>query len=377
MTTKASSLVEILAEIPDPRKALGRRYPLVAMLTLVCVGLLCGYRSIYAISEWGANYGATYLERLGFNEHGYPAQATWYRVLRLIDVDVVEEKVRKWLEALLKTKEGQLLGLSIDGKTLRISQKMGAKGSHLLSAVIHGLGVTVGQWPVDEHTNEIGMMNTVLLDLALEGRVVTTDALLTQKDVTETIIDRGGDYILPIKGNQPETEAILSEWFDTPPAPYEPPNQCARTIDKGHGRLTTRSIQTNTALNDYLNWPGLAQTFKLTRRRVSLKTGTVETETIYGLTSLSPERATPLDLLTFIQLHWTIENKLHWVKDVTMDEDHCQLRTGRTHQLMALFRNLTLSLLRLRSDRAIASSFRSLAAQPHLAIDLVSYPPGE
>lgn len=153
---------------------------------------------------------------------------------------------------------------------------MGARDSHLLSAVIHDLGVTVGQWPVDEHTHEIGMMNRVLLDLALEGRVVTTDALLTQKDVTETVIERGGDYILPIKGNQPETEAILSEWFDTPPALYETPNQCAQTMEKGHGRLTTRSIETNTVLNDYLNWPGLAQTFKLTRRRVFLKTGVIE-----------------------------------------------------------------------------------------------------
>ena len=369
--------MEILATIPDPRKASGKRYPLKAMLTVVCVGLLCGYKSIYAISEWGPNYGESYLKKLGFNEHGYPAQASWYRVLRLVDVALVEEKLRKWLEALLETGETKQLGLSIDGKTLRVSKKMGAKNCHLLSAVIHNLGVTVGQWPVDEHTNEIGMMKTLLLDLALEGRVVTTDALLTQKDVTETIMDRGGDYILPIKGNQPETEAILAEWFDTPPARYEQPNQIAETVEKVHGRLVTRYIETSTVLNDYLDWPGIAQTFKLTRRRVIVPTGESSTQTIYGITSLSPEQASPRDLLTFIQQHWTVENKLHWVKDVTLDEDRCQLRTGYTHHLMALFRNLTLSLLRLHPRQAIASSLRSMAAQPDLAIDLVCLPVGE
>jgi hypothetical protein len=115
----------------------------------------------------GANDGEECADRLGFNEHGYPAQANWYRVLRLVDVAVLEEKVRRWMEEVLRPDEGERLGLSIDGKTLRVSRKMGASNSHLLSAVVHGLGAVVGQWVVDDHTNEIGQMKPLLLDLAL------------------------------------------------------------------------------------------------------------------------------------------------------------------------------------------------------------------
>lgn len=376
MTTQRPPLVEILAEVPDPRHEQGKRYPLNAMLTLVVVGVLCGYRTLKAIAEWGPNYGEEYVGRLGFNEHGYPAQASWYRVLRLVDVEVLGEKVRRWIEGLLTPDEGERLGLSIDGKTLCVSKKMGACG-HLLNVVVHGLGVVVGQWAVDDHTNEIGEMKPLLLDLALERRVVTTDGLLTQKAVAETIVDEGGDYVLPVKDNQPATKEAIAEWFAEAPAPYEEANQTAQRVEKGHDRLVIRHLETTTVLNDYLDWKGLAQTFKLTRRVIRLSTGEVQEQTVYGITSLAPEDADAEALLTFIQQHWTIENKLHWVKDVTLDEDHCQLRKGRTHQLMALFRNLALSLLRLNHCHNIASSLRTLAARPERAIQLVTCPIGE
>ncbi len=377
MTTQGPPLVEILAEVPDPRQDSGKRYPLSAMLTLMVVAVLCGYKSIKAIAEWGANYGEEYAERMGFNEHGYPAQASWYRVLRLVDVEQVEQKVRRWVEGLLTPGEGERLGVSIDGKTLRVSKKMGADNSHLLSAVAHAVGVVMGQWAVEDHTNEIGMMESLLLDLALEGRVVTTDGLLAQKDVAETIVTNGGDYVLPIKDNQPATKEAIAEWFAEEPAPYEQANQTAQVVEKGHARLVTRHIETTTVLNDHLDWRGLSQAFKLTRRFVHLPTGEVREQTLYGITSLSPEEADAEALLTFIQQHWTIENKLHWVKDVTLDEDRCQLRTARTHHLMALFRNLALSLLRLTGHHHVAPSLRTFAAQPHAAIALVTCPIGE
>lgn len=377
MTTQGPPLVEILADMPDPRHDSGKRYPLSAMLTLAVVGVLCGYRTIKAIAEWGPNYGEEYAGRLGFNEHGYPAQASWYRVLRLVDVEVFEEKVRRWMEGLLRREEEERRGLSMDGKTLRVSQKMGAGDSHLLSAVVHGLGAVVGQRAVDDHTNELREIKPFLLDLALEGWVVTADSLLTQKDVVETIVEEGGDYVLPVKDNHPATKEAIEEWFTEPPAPYEEANRTAQQVEKRHGRLVIRRLETTTILNDYLDWKGLAQTFKLTRRLVRLSTGEVQEQTLYGITSLAPEQADAQAILTFIQQHWTIENKLHWVKDVTLDEDHCQLRTGRTHHLMALFRNLALSLLRLNHYHNIASSLRTLAAQPDSALELVTCPIGE
>jgi predicted transposase YbfD/YdcC len=377
MATQVPPLIEILADIPDPRQPSGKRYPLEAMLTLACVAVLCGYRNIKAIAEWGPNYGEGYLEQLGFNEHGYPAQATWYRVLGAVDVEMVVRRVREWAEAVVATlTEAELVGLSVDGKTLRTSVKMGAKDGHLLSAVVHELGVTVGQIAVDDHTNEVGVAGDLLVELALHQRVVTADALLTQKDTVETIVEQGGEYLLPVKANQPRTREAIEDWFDHP-APYAHPNGFAQTVEKGHGRITSRRMETTTALNDYLDWEALAQTYKLTRRSVNVTTGEVSTQSIYGITSLSPQQASAADLLRFARQHWTIENRLHWVKDVTLDEDRCQLRTGGTHQLMAFFRNLALSILRAVGWQNIASALRFYAARPYEALALTTQPIGE
>lgn len=376
MTARVPPLTEILAEVSDPRQPSGRRYPLGAMLTLACVAVLCGYRSIRAIAEWGPNYGEEYQEQLGFNEHGYPAQATWYRVLRAVDVGVVEARVRQWAEAAIQAFGGQQAGVSIDGKTLRMSQKMGASHSHLLSALAQELGVVMGQLAVADHTNEMGVIEEFLLGLVLEGRVITADALLAHKEVAQTIVERGGQYVLPIKDNQPTTRQAIEFWF-AGPAPYEHPNPVAQSVQKGHGRIVRRRLETTTLLNDYLDWPRLAQAFKLTRTTIDSGTGEANTVISYGITSLSPKQASPLTLLTFVQQHWAIENKLHWVRDVTFDEDRSQLRVGTSHHLMVLLRNLTISLLRLSGWVSIASALRFFAARPHMALTLLAQPIGE
>jgi predicted transposase YbfD/YdcC len=377
MATQVPPLVEILTDIPDPRQPSGKRYPLAAMLTLACVAVLCGYRSIKAIAEWGPNYGEGYLGQLRFNEHGYPAQATWYRVLGAVNVERVVARVREWAEAVVATlTEAELVGLCLDGKTLRTSVKMGADDGHLLSAVVHQLGVTVGQIAVDDHTNEVGVVEDLLVELALQQRVVIADALLTQQDTVETIIERGGEYLLPVKANQPQTCEAIEDWFSYP-APYAQPNDLAQTVEKGHGRITTRRIETTTALNDYLSWEGLAQTYKLTRRSVNVTTGEVSTQSICGITSLSPQQASAADLLRLTRQHWTIENRLHWVKDVTLDEDRCQLRKGCPHQLMAFLRDLSISILRAVGWQNIASALRFYAARPYEALALTTQPIGE
>nr|MBN1229530.1 ISAs1 family transposase [Anaerolineae bacterium] len=181
----------------------------------------------------------------------------------------------------------------------------------------------------------------------------------------------------PIKDNHPLTKEAIVEWFAEEPAPYEPANLVAQSVEKGHGRIVTRRIETTTALNECLDWPGLSQAFKLTHRVVNTATGEIGEEACFGITSLSPDRAVPDTLLSFIQQHWTIENRLHWVKDVTLDEDRCQLRKGYTHQLMALFRNLALSILRFNELDNVASTLRTFAAQPDKALALITTPIGE
>lgn len=369
-------LMEILAEIPDTRQGQGLRHPLAGMLNLASVATLCGYQNPNAIAEWGRNYGKEYEVELGFEEHGYPSTATWYRVLGGIDVGQLEAKVTRWIEKILsglKETGGGMLGVSIDGKTLRGSKRQGAKNSHLLSAYVQEIGVVLAQVGVDDKTNEIGAIEEFLLGLALTGCVVTTDALLTQQKVTQTIVDRGGDYVLPVKENQALTYETIEIWFDAPAADCLP-HQVAEMTEKKHGRLTHWRIETTTALNDYLDWPGLKQAFKITRRVVFPKTGVIQVDCRYGIASLAPERATPSQLLTFTRHHWGIENSLHWVRDVTFGEDRSVLHTGRSHHVMAILRNLALSLLHVHGYTHIASTLRLFAAQPNLALNLVATP---
>jgi predicted transposase YbfD/YdcC len=369
-------LIEILAEIPDTRQRQGLRHSLAGMLALGCVAVLCGYRNPNAIAEWGRNYGEDYGAAFGFEKHGYPSKATWYRVFGGIDIEQVEAKLGEWCEGVLRAMTGDngtLHGISMDGKTLRGSKRQGAENSHLLAAYVHRIGIVLRQLGVGDETNELGMVEDFLLSLALRGRVVTGDALFTHRKVAETIIEHEGDYVLPVKQNEELTYEAIAWWFDVP-APYDLPNDVAEIIEKRHGRLTHWRIETTVALNDYLAWPGLAQAFKITCTVIYQKSGKTETHVRYGITSLSPECAAAAALLSFNRRHWEIENRLHWVRDVVFDEDRSVLHVGHSHHLMATLRNLALSLLRINGFSHIASTLRRFAAHPDHAIRLVTCP---
>ena len=137
------------------------------------------------------------------------------------------------------------------------SKKQGAPGTHLLSALAHHLSVTLAQHAVDDKTNEITAVETLLQHLVLEGRIVTMDALLTQRHIAQTIVDKGGDYVMIVKENQPQLRADIALVFALPPAGDR--QETARTVDLGHGRIEQRHITTSEALVGYSDWPGLAQ----------------------------------------------------------------------------------------------------------------------
>ena len=251
--------------------------------------------------------------------------------------------------------------VALEGKTLRGSHKQGAPGAHLLSALAHHLGLTLAQQAVDDKTNEITQVETVLRQLVLRDRVVTMDALLTQRHVAQTIVDEGGDYVMIVKDNQPQLRADIELVFALPPAGDR--QETARTVDIGHGRIEQRNLTTSAALVGYSDWPGLAQVFELGRHVMFQKTGKKRVEVVYGVTSLGPERATPERLLTLVRGQWQIENKSHWVRDVTFDEDRSQVRCGHIPQVMAALRNTAIGLLRGAGHTNIAAACRQLAAQ--------------
>ena len=372
MVPQACSLIEVLAEIPDCRRNHGKRPPLVAILALACSAMLCGYRSYTAMAEWGRNYGARLTQALGFTRQP-PCAATLHTVLRGVDREELEANLGAWAEGLLTAtpaSQDAAEGIAVDGKTLRGSQKQGAPGAHLLSALGHRLGLTLAQQAVADKTNEIPVVLELLRQVVLEGRVVTMDALLTQRQIAQQIVEAGGDYVMVVKDNQPQLRADIETVFALPPIATET-RTVAQTVDGGHGRIEQRRLETSDVLIGYSDWPGLGQVFQLERQVVSKKTGEVREEVVAGVTSLAPERADAVRLLALVRGHWHIENKSHWVRDVTFDEDRSQVRCGNIPQVMAALRNTVIGLTRWAGDTNIAAACRRFAAQPALALELI------
>ena len=365
-------LIEVFAAIPDFRHPRGKRHPLSAIFALACCAMLCGYRSYSAMAEWGRNYGARLAQALGFT-HDTPCAATLHTIFRHVSRDEVEAHLGAWADSVVSSlpaapelPEG---AMALDGKTLRGSKKQGAPGTHLLSALAHHVGVTLAQQGVDDKTNEITTVEPLLCQLVLEGRSATMDALLTQRHVAQTIVDKGGDYVMIVKDNQPQLRADIELVFALPPAGDR--QETARTMAIGHGRIEQRNITTSQALVGYSDWPGLAQVFELGRYVMTQKTAKEQLEVVYGVTSLSPERGTPERLLTLVRGHWQIENKSHWVRDMTFDEDRSQVRCGNIPQVMAALRNTAIGLLRWAGYSNMAAACRRFAAQPDLALTLI------
>jgi predicted transposase YbfD/YdcC len=373
MEPQCRPLRATLYEIPDPRHARGRRHPLAAILALMCVALLCGYRSYSAIADWGRCYGQKLARALGFTHSKTPCAATLHHVLRQLDGPLVEAALSAWAESILTAlppAAGELEAMAIDGKALRGSRKQGAPAVHLLSALSHRLGLTVWQQAVADKTNEIPVMEEVLRGLLLEGRVITVDALLTQRAIAQRLVEGGGDYVMIVKGNQPQLQQDIRLVFQEPTARAETMTAC-ETVDSGHGRLEERRLTASPALVGYSDWPGLAQVFQVERRVTVKKSGAQRAEVVYGVTSLSPERARPEGLLRLVRQHWRIDNQVHWVRDVTFDEDRSQVRCGSIPQVMAAFRNTVRGLMRWAGERNIAATCRRFAAQPWSALALI------
>lgn len=372
-------MIEYIAMVPDPRKARGKRHPLVAMLALAVAATLCGYRSYGAIAEWGRSYGEAISRALGFTREQTPCAATFYHLFRRVDRVALERCLGQWAQQVLAatptTAPPALPGVAVDGKSLRGSRKQGAPLTHLLSAVSHRLGLTLDQVAVAAKTNEITAIHTLLCGLLLEGQVVTLDALLTQRKIAQAIVAAKADYIMIVKTNQPDLYAAIVTAFADPALLAEHQTSTVSTTDKGHGRLERRTLTLSTALADYLTWPGQQQVFQLVRRRTSLRTGEVSCETVYGITSLAAARANAAVVLARVRNHWIIENGSHYVRDVTFAEDHSQVRTGSIPHVMAALRNAAIARLRADGQPNIARACRRLAAQPWQALALLGIPP--
>jgi predicted transposase YbfD/YdcC len=333
------SLADSVAQLPDPRAARGRRYPWSALGLLVAVGLLAGRNSQRALARFAHQLRRPLLRRLGFRHA--PSQPTLHRFLCAVDVVALEALVADWLRELRAAWSDAaatwLDGIAIDGKTLRGARRLGAAEVHLLSARSSAAGLVVGQLAVPEAMGEVGVVEHLLDRLSLPGQTVTFDAAFTQWAVAQAVLDRGGAYLLVVKGNQPTLQRDIAETTAHR-------GRCTGQVDQieaGHGRIERRRLWVAPALavrEHVLGFPGARQILELSRHVVHKRTGQVHEETVYAVTSLSAEQADAAALLRLWREHWGIENGVHWVRDVVFGEDQSTTRTGHAPEALAAFR---------------------------------------
>jgi predicted transposase YbfD/YdcC len=363
-------LCAYLQQVPDPRDPRGRRHPLPAILALACCALLCGARHLSAIAEWGRNHSVELRTALGFTRPQAPAGSTLHYVLQDLDWAALETQLRHWATA-VEAHLGERLpplreeAVALDGKTMRGAWKLDAEVVAIVTALGHRLGLTLGAAEVREG-NEIAAVEQVLRQLVLAGKVVTVDALHTQRKTAQLILDQGGQYIMLVKGNQPELREAVQALFQ-PALAAEQERHSVWETGPGHGRIENRWLLAMsvpvTAPAALRTWPGVAQLFVIERRVWHSKRRQGARELVYGITSLPPAQATPGDLLRYVRGHWCIEVRSHYIRDVTFGEDASLVRTGQLPQVLALLRTAVISRLRADGVTNIAKETRRLAAQ--------------
>jgi hypothetical protein len=215
------SLMELLEGIHDPRGARGKRHPLAALLGLAVVSMLAGITSYEGIAQYGRERGGEFLYLLGFTRKRGLCKATYSRVFRRIDVQDFEARVARWIQSRLKPDDAS--HVAIDGKTLRGSRDGDTPGNHLVAAYAPDVRAVLGQLRVDAKTNEHKAALELLGVLPIKGKVVSGDAMFTHRDVCAKVIDGGGDYVLPVKENQPILLANIAAAFAEPQAGLSPP----------------------------------------------------------------------------------------------------------------------------------------------------------
>jgi predicted transposase YbfD/YdcC len=243
-----------------------------------------------------------------------------------------------------------------------------------VSLVQHGDAHVLTQRTVALHQHEGKAITQLLAGRDLRGMVVTLDAGLTDPKLARHILAQGGHYLMVVKRNQAQLYQDLVWYFDTPPLPCDRPWRTHRIITKGHGRLEDRCLNCRDDLDDYLTWPGVQQVLQRTCERTILKTGNVTQATSYALTSVLATDATAADLAAWWQGHWVIENRVHYVRDVSMGEDAHQMHTGHAPQVLAALRNAVLNLLRAAGWTNMAAALRHFSYAPTAALRFIGVP---
>ena len=368
------SLFECLSEVPEYRLARGKRYPLNTVLALAVAARLAGYRGVTAFAQFAGLLSQDQLEAVGAfrspskQRYTAPSITTFHNILAALAPETLDHAIGQWTGQ-HRTAHAPV---AMDGKDLRGASAQTQNGRPMMVAALeHGSGLVLGQQEIDDKTNEIPVVRDLSSSLGLAGRTVTLDALHAQQDTARCLLDTcNADYVVTaIKDNQPtmldDLRAI--NWRD---APWH------ETLGKAHGRIERRRCQavdlTATAWDGYADLYGRRQAMRIERERERVKDGTRSIEVTYCLTSLGAERADPEQLLALVRNHWHIENRLHYVRDFTYDEDRCRAYVRHLPRNLACLSNAAIAIVRCKGRfRYLPEANRHYAARAQEALDTI------
>lgn len=350
------TISEHFGGLEDPRIERTKLHPLINIITIALCAIISGADDWVAIEAYGRTK-EEFLRKILDLRNGIPSHDTFRRVFGLLDPEQFQAKFRSWVQSIEQVTTGEVV--AIDGKRLRGSRQSTKGAINMVSAWATQNRLVLGQRKVDDKSNEITAIPELLELLHLKGCIVTIDAIGCQQAIAETIIAQEADYLLALKGNQPELFHAVGDYFE---ALLDPQQKITnfdylRTVDAAHGRIETRQhwiteeISWLSAVTGKALWPGLRSIGMIhAQRRMGDQRSTFVR---YYLSSL------PADAHLFAQAaraHWLIENQLHWSLDVTFHEDANRTRTDCAPQNLAIVRHIALTLL--QQERSTKDSLK-------------------
>lgn len=358
----------LLADVKDPRRAQGRRYPLSSVLVTALLAMVCGADDAMAIERWSAK-NEDWLSTFLALPQGTPGQDVYLSVFAALEPSSLQGVLRAWADVVAVKLKGMPHHIAVDGKTSRRSgdAAQGVAPIHTVSAWLSEQGLVLASQQTEQKSNEIKAIPELLKTICLKGATITIDAMGCQTEIAKTIVDGGGHYLLAVKDNQPHLHAEIRETFaaidaaaaSDAPRPLDerapPAFTLDKSIDKAHGRIEERTVRVCHDLRYLIDsqerWPGLCALIEVTRQRTSVRSGSSSTETAYYIASnLSAECS---ETARLIRGHWGIENSLHWVLDMAFREDEARHRAKNCAKNMATMRQFTLNLIKNTPNRTL------------------------
>jgi predicted transposase YbfD/YdcC len=371
------SLMACFYDLQDPRHARGKRYSLVTLLTLVFLAKLSGMDSPSAIADWCRAQAAELVELLHLTYPQLPGHSTFRRLFAdMIDEESFEQRIRVYHAQ--QREEGEESGLlSLDGKKQRGTIPPGeTQGEATMAVYDPEREQVIAQAAINPSQGEIPAAPKLLSQVELRGKVVLADAMHTQRKLCQQVGDAHAHYLLMVKDNQPTLYHDIETLFTRPtPYPRLLDFQTQPKTNKGHGRIEQRTLTALSLLPGEIDWPYIAQVFRLENTFRFLRQGQVvrtEHKVRYGLTSLSRKEANAQRLLILKRKYWQIETGLHYRRDVTFHEDATRMSHPHATRNLTTVHNTILSLFARLGCRNAAATRRRLSADLRLAFSLLT-----